>query len=288
MCVGEVGSVNLGLKVMGTVGNPGKLDVAAINAALVGTRFAGKVRHFATVGSTNAMLLEEAAAGAAEGTVFVADEQTAGRGRGGHSWHSTPGDGLYVSVLAKPGLPLRETLWISLATGLAVQSAIRPATGLAVDIRWPNDLLLGGRKCGGILVETAVEPERSALLRYAVIGIGVNVNHARFPEELTTLATSLRMESGAAQSRSALLVALLRALDRELLLLEEAHAQGGGTLLERFALASSWVSGKRVSVPEQGGYTGVTAGLDAHGFLRVAGDDGVLRTVLSGGVREAE
>ncbi len=288
MCVGEVGSVNLGLKVMGTVGNPGKLDVAAINAALVGTRFAGKVRHFATVGSTNAMLLEEAAAGAAEGTVFVADEQTAGRGRGGHSWHSTPGDGLYVSVLAKPGLPLRETLWISLATGLAVQSAIRPATGLAVDIRWPNDLLLGGRKCGGILVETAVEPERSALLRYAVIGIGVNVNHARFPEELTTLATSLRMESGAAQSRSALLVALLRALDRELLLLEEAHAQGGGTLLERFALASSWVSGKRVSVPEQGGYTGVTAGLDAQGFLRVAGDDGVLRTVLSGGVREAE
>jgi len=288
MCVGEVGSVNLGLKVMGTVGNPGKLDVAAINAALVGTRFAGKVRHFATVGSTNAMLLEEAAAGAAEGTVFVADEQTAGRGRGGHSWHSTPGDGLYVSVLAKPGLPLRETLWISLATGLAVQSAIRPATGLAVDIRWPNDLLLGGRKCGGILVETAVEPERSALLRYAVIGIGVNVNHARFPEELTTLATSLRMESGAAQSRSTLLVALLRALDRELLLLEEAHAQGGGTLLERFALASSWVSGKRVSVPEQGGYTGVTAGLDAQGFLRVAGDDGVLRTVLSGGVREAE
>ena len=288
MCVGELGSVNLGLNVMGTVGNPGKLDVAAINAALVGTRFAGKVRHFATVGSTNAMLLEEAAAGAAEGTVFVADEQTAGRGRGGHSWHSTPGDGLYVSVLAKPGLPLRETLWISLATGLAVQSAIRPVTGVAVDIRWPNDLLLGGRKCGGILVETAVEPERSALLRYAVIGIGVNVNHARFPEELTTLATSLRMESGAAQSRSALLVALLRALDRELLLLEEAHAQGGGTLLERFALASSWVSGKRVSVPEQGGYTGVTAGLDAHGFLRVAGDDGVLRTVLSGGVREAE
>ena len=273
---------------MGPVGNFGKLDVVAINATLVGTRFAGKVRHFATVGSTNAMLLEEAAAGAAEGTVFVADEQTAGRGRGGHSWHSTPGDGLYVSVLAKPGLPLRETLWISLATGLAVQSAIRPVTGVAVDIRWPNDLLLGGRKCGGILVETAVEPERSALLRYAVIGIGVNVNHARFPEELTTLATSLRMESGAAQSRSALLVALLRALDRELLLLEEAHAQGGGTLLERFALASSWVSGKRVSVPEQGGYTGVTAGLDAQGFLRVAGDDGVLRTVLSGGVREAE
>jgi BirA family biotin operon repressor/biotin-[acetyl-CoA-carboxylase] ligase len=273
---------------MGPVGNFGKLDVVAINATLVGTRFAGKVRHFATVGSTNAMLLEEASAGAVEGMVFVADEQTAGRGRGGHSWHSAPGDGLYVSVLTKPGLPLRETLWISLATGLAVQGAIREATGVAVDIRWPNDLLLGRKKCGGILVETALEPERGAALRYAVIGIGLNVNHAAFPEELAAMAASLRMESGAVQSRSALLVALLRGLDRELLLLEEASAPGEKTLLERFAQASSWVSGKHVTVPEQGGYTGVTAGLDAHGFLRVASDDGVLRTVLSGGVREAE
>ena len=273
---------------MDSAENPGKFNAAVINAALVGTRFAGKVRHFVTVGSTNAMLLEEAAAGAPEGTVFIADEQTAGRGRGGHSWHSAPGHGLYVSGLAKPGLPLRETLWISLATGLAVQDAIREATGVAVDIRWPNDLLAGGKKCGGILVETAVEPERSATLRYAVIGIGVNVNHAAFPDELAALATSLRMESGAVQNRSTLLVALLRALDRELLLLEEASAPNGAALLERFAGASSWVSGKRVTVPEQGGYTGVTAGLDVHGFLRVVDDDSVLRTVLSGGVREAD
>jgi BirA family biotin operon repressor/biotin-[acetyl-CoA-carboxylase] ligase len=255
-------------------------DSNAVNAALVGTRFAGKVRHFSSVGSTNALLLEEAAQGVVEGTVFVADEQTAGRGRGGHSWHSAAGDGLYVSALVKPGMALREALWISLATGLAVQQAIEDVTGLRVDIRWPNDLLLNERKCGGILVETAVE---AAMLRYAVVGIGVNVGHAEFPQELAALATSLRIASGRAQGRSALLVALLRALDREMMLLED----GDGTLLARFAKASSWVNGKRVNVPEQGGYTGVTAGLDARGFLRVAADDGVTRTVLSGGVREA-
>jgi len=156
-----------------------------------------------------------------------------------------------------------------------------------VDIRWPNDLLLEGKKCGGILVETAVEPDRVSMLRYAVIGIGVNVNHASFPEELAVLATSLRIATGQEQSRDALLVALLRALDQELAVLEDPTAAEESALLERFAAASSWVSGKRVNVPEQGGYTGVTAGLDTHGFLLVDGDDGVRRTVLSGGVREA-
>ena len=269
------------------MGSRDQLDITKVRAALVGTRFSGKLQHFSAVGSTNAMLLEEAAAGAAEGTVFVADEQTAGRGRGGHSWHSAPGEGLYVSVLAKPTLPLREALWISLATGLAVQRAVHSAAGASVDIRWPNDLLLEGKKCGGILVETAVEPDRVSMLRYAVIGIGVNVNHASFPEELAVLATSLRIATGQEQSRDALLVALLRALDQELAVLEDPTAAEESALLERFAAASSWVSGKRVNVPEQGGYTGVTAGLDTHGFLLVDGDDGVRRTVLSGGVREA-
>jgi len=255
-------------------------DVNEVNAALVGTQFAGKVRHFASVGSTNAMLMEEAVAGALEGTVFIADEQMAGRGRGGHSWHSAAGDGLYVSALVKPGLALREALWISLAAGLAVQRAIEESTGIKADIRWPNDLLIDAKKCGGILVETAVE---DAMLRYAVVGIGVNMNHSAFPEELSSLATSLRIESGKKQSRSGLMIALLRALDDEMRRLEGLD----DTLLRRFAAASSWVHGKRVNVPEQGGYTGVTAGLDARGFLQVAGDDGVMRTVLSGGVREA-
>jgi BirA family biotin operon repressor/biotin-[acetyl-CoA-carboxylase] ligase len=257
-----------------------QFDVAAANRALAGTRFARHVEHFASVDSTNSLLLAAAAEGAPEGTVFVADEQTAGRGRGGHEWHSSAGDGLYVSVLIRPSLPMSEALWISLATGLAAQTAVRETAGLNLDIRWPNDLMLGSRKCGGILVETSVE---GPLLRFAVIGIGINVNHENFPPELADVATSLHFASGNIQRREPLLIALLRALDLELTRLES----GDSSLLDRFTAASTWVRGKRVFVAEAGGYTGLTDGIDLHGFLQVTSDDGVRHTVLSGGVREA-
>ncbi len=126
------------------------------------------------------------------------------------------------------------------------------------------------------------------MLRYAVIGVGINVNHESFPSELAMAATSLHREGGGAVSREELLIALLRALDEEIrrLIRQFRGTLHGAKLLERFAASSSWVRGKRVRVEEEGGYTGVTDGLDARGFLRVAGDDGVLHTVLSGGVRD--
>jgi BirA family biotin operon repressor/biotin-[acetyl-CoA-carboxylase] ligase len=264
-----------------------ELNPTELSAALVGTRFPARLHHFPTAESTNTLLLEAAANGAPEGTIYLADAQTRGRGRGGHTWHSSPGDGLYLSVLAKPALPLREALWISLATGLAAKCAIRTTTGLTIDIRWPNDLLLPqptgpSKKLGGILVETAVNPGEDALLRYAVIGIGLNINHESFPPELSEVATSLRIATGQPQSRNTLLIALLRALDFELTQLETHQPD----LLERFTAASTWVRGKRVHVPEQGGYTGTTAGLDRNGYLLVDADDHTQRTVLSGGVRD--
>jgi BirA family biotin operon repressor/biotin-[acetyl-CoA-carboxylase] ligase len=268
-------------------------DLSGVTTALAGTVFAGQVHHLPSVGSTNALALEAALAGAPHGSVWVADEQTAGRGRGGHGWHSTAGDGLYMSVLLRPQMALVDALWLSLSTGLAVKTAIAAVTELAVDIRWPNDLLLGVRKCGGILVETSASPSQldtPAMLRYAVIGVGINVNHERFPAELESLATSLRREAGRPWPREPLLVEFLRALEAEIRLLEaELRGEAGGLgLLDRFAAASSWVRKKRVSVDEDGGYTGVTDGLDSRGFLRVAGDDGLLHTVLSGGVRTTE
>ena len=257
---------------------------------LAGTRFAGRVQHFLSVGSTNAVALEAAQAGQRTG-VFVADEQTAGRGRGGHKWHSATNDGLYVSALVSVGVPMSMALWLSLATGLAAQAAIAAVTGLSADIRWPNDLLLNGRKCGGILMETSVDAagsEGPVMLRYAVIGVGINVNQESFPAELEAQATSLRLESGAVVKREAVVVAMLRGLDGEIdrLTREYDGTLEGPGLLERFAKASSWVWGKHVRVEEGGGYTGVTDGLDSRGFLRVAGDDGIEHTVLSGGVRE--
>ena len=262
-------------------------DLNYVTRMVANTRFAENLRHFPSIDSTNIRAVEAATADAPDGTVFVADEQTAGRGRGGHTWHSAARDGLYVSAIIRPSMALSEALWISLATGLAAQSAIRKTARLEADIRWPNDILIGTKKCGGILVETASFPGTPAHLRYAVIGIGINVNHAEFPPELSALATSLLIESGAPASREALLANLLLALAAEIDLLE-AELRGthhGMTLLKRFTAASTWVEGKRVRVEEEGGYTGTTAGLDRRGFLLVAGDDGVLQTVLSGGVR---
>ena len=263
------------------------LNLGQIRPALVGTRFAAHLQHFPAIGSTSTALLEAAAKGAPEGTVYLADEQTAGRGRGGHAWHSAAGEGLYLSVLVRPTLFLREALLLSLATGLAVSRALAETTGASIDIRWPNDLMLNKKKLGGILVETAVEPGDDPPLRYAVIGIGLNLHHAAFPPELAVLATSLRIEKlGPALLRTPLVIALLRALDLELTELENGDATIA--LLTRFSAASSWVRGKRVHVPEGGGYSGITAGLDARGYLLVDAEDGVRRTVLSGGAREIE
>ncbi len=272
------------------------LDLPALDAAIPATRFHHRLQHFASVGSTNQLALEAALAGARHG-VWVADQQTAGRGRGGHAWYSAPGDGLYVSALVTPRIPLSHAARIPLATGLAARAAVLEATGLAPDIRWPNDLMFGvhhdARKFGGILVESASTGGSSPsgpTLSYAVIGIGLNLNHPRFPPALASLATSLHLETGRLYPREPILAALLRHLDRELTLLDAAPADP--TLLDRFTAASTWASGKRVHVGadgigEQGGFSGITRGLDPHGFLLVQDDSGTLRTVLSGGVRSA-
>ena len=273
------------------VGSGNSFDTGAVEAGVSGTRFSRRVVHLALASSTNTLAVEAAQMGA-DGGVWIADEQTAGRGRGGHAWHSAAGDGLYLSALMTLPVPLPMTtaLLLSLATGLAARAAIQETCGLETDIRWPNDLMLHGRKCGGILVETAVTgavKDAPARLRYAVIGVGINVGHAVFPAELAKVATSLRIEGGSV-SRETLTIALLRALEEEVsgLTGTEEESKGGRPLLERFASASSWVRNKRVRVEEGGGYTGVTSGLDLQGFLRVMGDDGVQRTVVSGGVRE--
>ncbi len=269
---------------------PDQFDLTAVAAALANSIFSNNIHHFSSTASTNTLALEAAQSGAPHGSVWVADEQTAGRGRSNQTWHSTPGDGLYLSVLLRPQIPLIDALWLSLATGLAAQTAIASTAGLKPDIRWPNDLLICNKKCGGILVETstiAPQSEAPAMLRYAIIGVGINLNHQSFPPELEALATSLRRESGRSWEREQFIIELLRALENELALLE-AELRGSSTnprLLDRFTAASSWVRGKHVRVDEAGGYTGVTDGLDTRGFLRVTGDDGVLRTVLSGGVR---
>jgi BirA family biotin operon repressor/biotin-[acetyl-CoA-carboxylase] ligase len=210
--------------------------------------------------------------GCAHGTAIVADQQTAGVGRHGHSWHSEPNVGLYVSVVLRmPGAPPLLTL----ALGLATQDAIRDSTGLVCDLRWPNDLLIAEKKVAGILVQMSEGA--------VIAGIGVNVNHATFPPEIAPLATSLRMQSGREHDREALLQSLLHAIDG---CCEIVRDGGVAAVLRMFTTASSYALGKRVKV-DLGGRTieGVTAGLDNNGFLLVRKNDGKVETILAGGVR---
>jgi BirA family transcriptional regulator, biotin operon repressor / biotin---[acetyl-CoA-carboxylase] ligase len=264
--------------------NTDQIDPAALNDAVAHTRFAGKVRFFPSIHSTNTYAMAEGEAGAADGMVYVADEQTAGRGRGAHGWESPPGSGLYVSVLLRPQLTPADALWLSLAAGLAVHDAVEQLTSLKADLRWPNDLLFGRRKFCGILSELNAEVTR---IRHMVIGIGINVHQQEFPPELREAATSLFIETGRDWPRQELLLALLQSLDREVTELTAAGklAQATASILARLEQSSSWVRGKRVYVEGLDGHAGVTEGLDTRGFLQIRTAEG-LRTVFSGGVRE--
>jgi BirA family transcriptional regulator, biotin operon repressor / biotin---[acetyl-CoA-carboxylase] ligase len=257
--------------------------------ALKGTIFgsapggAKQIHHYYKIGSTNVEAMRAATEGAPEGSVFLAEEQLGGRGRGAHTWHSARSTGIYCSVILRPAMPPSDALILSLAAGLAVRAAVAEiAPQLEVDLKWPNDLLLGGKKFCGILIEMNAEATR---VHHLVVGVGINVNQVKFPAELREIATSLRVETGTEWSRVELCAALLKSLDREYgRLVEEAGARE--TILRRFEESSSSVRGKEVSIEENGGLAGVTEGLDERGFLRVRTAEG-LRTVVSGTVRIA-
>ena len=246
-----------------------------------GTIFASHLHHFYKIGSTNTAAMAAAAEGSPEGTVFLAEEQTAGRGRGANSWQSPRSIGIYCSVILRPALPPSDVLTLSLAAGLAVQAAISEVDSrVQVDLKWPNDVLIGGKKVCGILAEMNAEATR---VRYIVVGIGINVNQKTFPRELG--ATSLQLTTGSEWSRVELVGALLKSLDREYRQLADG-SDAKESILRRFTENSSWAFGKRVRIEDNSSaFEGTTEGLDPRGFLQVKTPYGV-QTVLSGTVRE--
>ena len=248
---------------------------------LHGNIFAKNILHYYKAGSTNDVAMDAASAGAPEGSVFLAEQQTAGRGRGANQWHSARSAGIYCSVVLRPALPPSDVLVLSLAAGLAVHAAVQEINPqLTPDLKWPNDLLIDGKKFCGILTEMNAEVAR---VRHVVVGVGINVNQSSFVPDLQSLATSLRLASGTEWSRVELCAALLKSLDREYReLMENANARA--SILSRFSQRSSSVQGARVTVDQDGGFEGVTEGLDSRGFLQVRTATG-LRAVLSGTVR---
>ena len=260
-------------------------DLPALEASLARSIYAGKLHYVPVTGSTNTDALAAARAGASHGSVYFADEQTAGRGRGDHSWLSAPAQGVYVSVLLRPALPASLLPLLPLAAGLAAADAIRTASGLTVDLRWPNDLLVGERKTGGILAEAQTENKAGVnIVSHAVIGIGINVHQSVFDRGLATPATSLDLETGRYTNRQELLIALLESLERETQALPDlADAK---VIPARVEQVSTWVRGRRVEVHGPQACIGMTEGLDENGFLLVRTAEGVVR-VQTGGIRAA-
>jgi BirA family biotin operon repressor/biotin-[acetyl-CoA-carboxylase] ligase len=234
-----------------------------------------RIHWHPTIGSTMTEASRLAAEGCESGTVVGAEEQTAGQGRYGRTWHSESGAGLYVSIVLRYAFPPDSLPLVTLALGLATSEAILRSSDVACDLRWPNDVLIQSRKCAGILTQL----EATAV----IAGIGINVNHAEFPAELAAIATSLRIASGRVQSRERLLVELISSVTSYCSMLE---TEGREPILEMFSRASSFVHGRRVYV-DQGDslLQGTTAGLNASGFLMLRGDDGKQSVVIAGGVR---
>jgi BirA family biotin operon repressor/biotin-[acetyl-CoA-carboxylase] ligase len=253
-----------------------------IRLLLRGEPFVRELVVLEAVDSTNDELRRRAARGAPAGTVVVADRQSAGRGRLGRRWHSPPGLGLYLSVLLRPPqAPAEPGRW-TLGAAVAAGETCRALCGVAVEVDWPNDLSVGGRKLGGVLAELRCPPSGSAEL---VLGTGVNVTHRRedFPGELAERATSLALAAeGRAPAREELAAAYLRALAGVIDLLE---AGAWIDVAQRWERLAPGARDRRIRVRPPAGpaaapaYDGRTAGLDATGALRVRRADGSIAIV---------
>lgn len=232
-----------------------------------------------SVDSTNNEVRRQADRGAAEGTVVIAERQEAGKGRRGRSWVSPEGAGIWMSLLLRPDFSPHHASMLTLVAAMAVADGIHAQTGMDCQIKWPNDLVVNGKKVCGILTEMATEEDT---IRYVVIGIGVNVNTEEFPQELADTATSLYREAGKKLRRSALVNAILCAWERLYPVYKENLDMSG--LMEEYNARLVNRNRQVRVITSAGGYTGVAKGIDRLGELLVEREDGSVEQVVSGEV----
>ena len=259
----------------------GDLSSAAIIAGLRGD-FWKQVICYGSVGSTNELALSLPAAYSEAGTAVIADSQTKGKGRLGRVWVSPPGINIYMSALLAPKIPPRQAFLLTVAATLASASAIRDITGLDLKVKWPNDLIVGNKKIGGILTELRSAAHR---IRCAVIGIGINVNSGKgnFPAELSSSATSMMVETGNSYSRNEVISEILNELERWY---EELLVAGGASLLAAWRSLSETI-GRDVRVARYADVlSGVAEGIDENGMLILRLPSGDRKRISSGDVTE--
>jgi len=259
---------------------PDRLTALELSPLLVTEEFGRTIHSFEAIESTNDQARALAEDGAAQGELVIAEVQTRGRGRRGRVWHSAPGKNLTFSLVLRPRLPPARAPEITLAAGVALCEVLREAA-FDARIKWPNDLWIADRKVAGILTETASD---EGGLRYAVLGIGLNVNTSQFPPDLETIATSLMLARGEAIPRVFLLAAILERLELWLSRLETAG------LAETLQRCRSWSAtlGRTVLVDARPPIAGVAEAIDDSGALLVRDPAGVLHRVTAGDVGLAE
>jgi BirA family biotin operon repressor/biotin-[acetyl-CoA-carboxylase] ligase len=246
------------------------------------TRFIGRsLYHFYDIDSTNlfASRLLAHDHNVPEGTVVLAEAQTAGRGRLGRSWHSEREAGIYFSIILLPKTPPSLAPLFTLATAVAMHNAVERYTGLNIDIKWPNDLLIGRRKFCGILSEIQAEVD---LVKTMVIGVGVNANHERLPEDIADRATSLRMASGRIQSRIEIVSEFFEEFEN---IYMDFERKGPAGIIEQWTRSSSFADGRKIEIHDGvRKISGITRGLNPLGALRIEQKGGHVEDVYSGDV----
>ena len=256
-------------------------SVAAVEvSSLMETDVIGRdVRYMETIDSTNLYARRLGEDGAAEGVLVVADEQTAGKGRSGRHWTTPPGSAIAMSVLLRPRIAPERISMVTLVMGLAVAKAVRELYGLDALIKWPNDVVVNGKKICGILTEMSAE---LMAVNYIVIGVGINSNMKEFPEEIRTTATSIALELGRDVSRARLIAEVMKhfeTLYRSFLETSDLS----GIISDYNAILVN--IGRRVRVLEPGNeYSAKALGIDRNGRLLVRTDEGTVRDVYAGEV----
>jgi BirA family transcriptional regulator, biotin operon repressor / biotin---[acetyl-CoA-carboxylase] ligase len=248
-------------------------------------RLGRNLYHFYSVDSTNefAMRLLGHGRNVPDGTLILAESQTAGRGRMGRTWHSEPESGLYLSLVLKPAIPPGFAPLLTLGCAVALHNAVERNTRLEADIKWPNDLLVDGKKVAGILAEIHADLDR---IHFLVLGAGLNVNHTRLPEDLADRATSLRLASGHACSRLDILLDFLEQFEG---LLDRFQKEGPEFVVSEWTRHSSFADGRRVEIADGlRTVSGITRGLNSSGALRVEIPSGRVEELYSGEVRKWE
>ncbi len=259
---------------------PGDLTAAAIQRQLRSRVIGRSLEVHGEAGSTNDLAMAAGAAGAPDGHAILADRQNAGRGRLSRRWESPGGLGLYVSIVLRPPVPVAQAPFLTVVAGVAVCDALAETAAVAPGLKWPNDVLLEGRKVTGILSELAASGNA---IRHVVVGIGINVNHRAedFPEELRPLAGSLLLAAGRSFSRDTVAAALFNHFDR----LYALFCRGDRHAIVEAARERSVVLGRRVELIDgKERWGGQAVDLDEDGALLVRDAAGAVRRVHAGDV----